>query len=64
MTQADAIQLEIIKKMTAEQKLRLSEQLYFDARRLKSDWLRQLHPDWTVEQVELKVREIFMYART
>jgi hypothetical protein len=60
----DPVQVEIFKKMTPEQKLRLSERLYFDARHLKAAWLHQLHPDWSDEQGESKVREIFLNART
>ena len=62
--EADRIQIEIFKNMSPDEKLRLSEKMYFDARRLKADWLRQLHCDWTDKQVEDKVREIFLHARS
>lgn len=58
------VQIEIFKKMTPDQKLRLAEQLYFGARRLKADGLRQQHPDWNDQQIERKVTEIFINART
>ena len=58
------IQIEVLKKMTGEQKLKLAMQLYWSARRLKAAGLRQQHPDWTEEQIEEKVTEIFRNART
>jgi hypothetical protein len=60
----DEIQKEIFRKMTGEQKLKLSMRLYFSARRLKAAGLRRQHPDWTEEQVQSKVTEIFTNART
>jgi len=64
MTEADRIQIEIYKKMTPAQKRKVSRDLYWSARRLKAAWLRQIHPDWTEEQVQNEVREIFLYARS
>lgn len=61
---ARQVQIEIFKKMTPDQKLKLSMSLYWSARRLKASWLRQQHPDWSEEQVENKVTEIFRNART
>jgi hypothetical protein len=52
------------KSMTAEQKLELSLELYYSAKELKRSWLRMQHKDWTDKQVEDKLREIFLYART
>jgi len=63
-TEAERIQCEIIKKLSPNERLRLSERIYFEARSLKADWLRQLHPDWSNAQVEEKVREIFLNARS
>jgi len=31
---------------------------------LKAAALRAQHPDWSAQEVEKKVREIFLYART
>lgn len=61
---ARQVQIEIFKKMSPADKLRAATQLYWSARRLKAAWLRQQHPDWTEEQVQLKVTEIFRNART
>jgi len=61
---ARQIQIEIFKKMSPAEKLKLSMRLYWSARRLKASWLREQHPDWTEEQVQNKVTEIFRNART
>ena len=50
--------------MSPEQKWALTQRLYDSARELKAAGLRLQHPDWTEEQVEVRVREIFLYART
>ena len=60
----DEIQKEIFRKMTSGQRLKLSMRLYWSARRLKAGWLRHQHPDWTEEQVQEEVTEIFKNART
>jgi len=52
------------KHMSAEKKLQLSEMLYWSARDLKKSSLKTFYPDWTEKQLEKKVREIFMYARS
>lgn len=57
-------QLEIMKKMTPQQKLEISMGLYWSARRLKAAAIRQHHPDWTDEQIEQAVKEAFFYARS
>lgn len=57
-------QKRIFESMTPEQKLRAAVNLYYSARTLKAAALRQLHPDWSEEQIRQKVREIFLYART
>jgi len=64
MTEADRIQIEIYKRMTPGQKWQVARDLYWSARRWKAGWLRQIHPDWTEEQVQNEVREIFLYARS
>ena len=60
----DEIQKEIFRKMTGGQKLKLAMRLYWSARRLKAAGLRQQHPDWTEDQVQKEVTEIFKNART
>ena len=58
------VQREIFRKMSPEEKLRISWQLYWDARKLKAAWLKKIHPDWSEEQVAEEVRRIFLYAHT
>jgi hypothetical protein len=54
----------IYQSMTPEQKLMIAANLYHCARALKAAGLREQHPDWSEEQVQEKVREIFLYATT
>ena len=56
--------VEILRRMTGEQKLRAAAALYWSARALKAAALRQQHPEWTEEQVQSKVKEIFLHATT
>ena len=60
----DDVQTRVLRRMTAEQKLRAAMRLYWSARELKAAWIRSRHPNWTKEQVEKAVREIFANART
>jgi hypothetical protein len=58
------MQIEIFKAMTPEQKLEAAFNLYDMAKELKTEWIRQLHKDWSEEQVADAVREIFTNAGT
>ncbi len=53
-----------LQRMTGAQKLRTAFQLYWGARKIKAARLRQQHPEWSEEQVQQRVKEIFMYAVT
>ena len=53
-----------LQSMTPEQKLKLLSDLYRSAHKLKAAGLRKQHPNWTEEEVQQKVREIFLYARS
>ena len=55
-------QVKIFKAMSPTTKLTLAANLYFAARQLKKRGLRMQHPDWTDEQVQRKVRDLFLYA--
>ncbi len=59
----DEIQKDILRKMTGEQKLQLAMRLYWSARRLKAAGLRKQHPDWSEDQVQDQVAEIFENVR-
>ncbi|MFO7899231.1 MAG: hypothetical protein R6V58_09240 [Planctomycetota bacterium] len=55
-------QIEILRGMTMEQRLRVAEALYRDARELRAAGVRMLHPDWTDEQVQEEVRRSFLHV--
>lgn len=38
--------------------------LYWTARKIKAARLRELHPDWSEDQVQTEVKRIFMHAVT
>jgi hypothetical protein len=57
-------QAKIISKMTPQAKLKVAMDLYWSARKLKTAWLTQLHPDWSPQQVDKTVKEIFLHARS
>ena len=57
-------QFAIYRRMTPARWLAVAEQLYWTARRMKSAWLRNLHPDWPDEKVSQEVTRIFTHART
>ena len=56
--------LATLRRMTGAQKLRAASQLYWAARKIKAARLRQQHPGWSEEQVQQRVKEIFMHAVT
>jgi len=53
-----------LRRLTGATKLSVAFGLYWEARKLKAARLRIQHPDWTEEQVQQKVKEIFMHAVT
>ena len=40
------------------------QNLYYSAKKLKAAGLQNQHPDWAVDTIRQKVRDIFLYART
>lgn len=52
------------KGFSPEKKLDLSMQLYYSAKELKREALKQFHPDWNDTQIDKEVRRIFLHART
>ena len=57
-------QIEILRAMPGERRLRLAEQLYWSARKIKLAGLRAQHSGWTEEQLNTELRRIFTHART
>jgi hypothetical protein len=64
MDMDDGVQLRILRAMTPEQKLEAAMRLYWSARGLKAAALRARHPEWSEEELQRAVREIFLYARS
>jgi hypothetical protein len=57
-------QVAALRRMTPEQRWRAARQLYWSARRLRSAFLRDRHPDWSEDQVQREVRGVFLHARS
>ena len=51
-----------LRRLTGQQKLETAFALYWSARDLKAAALREQHPDWTEDQVQQRVKEIFLHA--
>ena len=62
--EASPVQIAALRAIPGEKRLLLAEQLYWTARKLKAAGLRNQHPDWTEEEVNERVRQIFINART
>jgi hypothetical protein len=58
------MQIEIYRKMTADQRLQIAHDLYWFAREWKASALRAQHPTWGEEKIQEKVREMFLNATT
>lgn len=65
-TQEEALRIQksIYKKMTAEQKIRIATGLYYTARKIKRAALKRQYPDVSDVEIEKKLRDIFLHART
>lgn len=57
-------QIEVLRAMPGERRLRLAEQLYWSARKIKLAGLRAQHSEWTEEQLNAELRRVFTHART
>ena len=53
-----------VNNLTAEQRLIESLRLYFLARALKTAALKKLEPNKSEEEIEKKVRELFIYGNS
>lgn len=53
-----------LRRMSGAEKLRSAFGLYWGARRIKAARLREQHPEWTEEEVQQRVKEIFLHAVT
>jgi len=57
-------QIVALRAMSGERRLRLAEQLYWFARKMKVAGLRSQHPEWPVERLNAEVRRLFLNARS
>ena len=62
MDSALARQTDRFRKMTADEKVRLSHALWVEARDVLAAGVRGTHPDWSDEQVTARVRELMRDA--
>jgi hypothetical protein len=53
-----------IRKLSPEKKLHLALNLYFNARELKTSAIKKFHPELSEKEVNQKVKEIFLYAKS
>jgi hypothetical protein len=63
LEEGERIRSEIYRNMSATQKIRILEDMYWTARQMKTNRLKQQHPDWTDQEIDKKVREIFLCGR-
>jgi len=57
-------QIAAYRKMSPAKKIEQALAMYWAARKLKADALRQWHPEWTEAEIEARVREVFLLAST
>lgn len=51
-----------LRRMSPAERLRTGRALDHDARRLETAMLRAQHPDWSAEQIERAVRNLFLHG--
>ena len=54
----------VLQRMTPDQRWRVAESLYWEARAWKVAALKALHPEWPEAKVHALVREQFLYGTT
>jgi hypothetical protein len=57
-------QVEILRRLTPEQRWRAAHQLYWTMRHHKLAFLRSQHPDWSDQDLLAETRRIFANARS
>ena len=63
MSDLTDIEVEILKRMTPQQRLRTGMSLYHFARRFKLAALRQQNPELSEAELKRRLNEAFLYAR-
>jgi len=59
-----SIHTKTINKMTPEEKLNAFSRLYFTAWEIKKSSIKKQYPDLSDQEINQKVKEIFLYARS
>lgn len=57
-----AEEIEIYRKMMPADKLRLIASIYMQARAWKRAAFKAQRPDWSDEEIDRRVREVFLYG--
>lgn len=52
--------IEILRRMTPEEKWNVALEMYWAARRSEANRLRNEHPDWNEEGIQVELRRIFL----
>lgn len=55
-------EINAFRRMTPAEKLRLIAEMHFQAREMKRAAFRTFHPEWSEEEIERRVREVFLYG--
>ena len=55
-------QIEILRRMTPDQRWQAARRLYWTVRRHKTAFLQSQHSDWSTAQVEAEVCRVFLHA--
>jgi hypothetical protein len=50
----------ILRRLTPEEKFKAAEMMYWEARRLKEDELRNLNPNWSEQDIYDETKKIFL----
>ena len=56
-------EIAILQATTGQQRLKVAEQMFWMARKLKAAGVRSLHPDWSEAEVVAEVNRIFLHGR-
>lgn len=62
MATIEELEIAILRRMTPAQKVAVMHALWRQAWNLKVAGVRRQHPEWTSQQVQARVREIFSGA--
>lgn len=57
-------QIAVLRGMTPDQRWKATHRLYWTMRRHKTAFLGSRHPEWSEQQLNKEIRDIFLRART